>query len=358
MIVILGSCVRGDDGREGVRSCVRQPTRASRATRVALAALAVLAGGAVAGCDLSSSLDIETPEHVPAPVLRSVLTAGEPVLARISVSRDPYAASDLRFADRPTQIDAVVTLWRDGVLIEELRPRPRTCYQSRASSCNTETGRTETTTSGPFECGGHRGAVPIEAGARYTLRAEVPGMPPAQATVDVPDYPAVSGGLSFNLSDPPGPGHRYGVELQGEFDRYSTSVCAIGGRRDTTVVLGTIAAYGRPFTTDDTVLRTAARETGASIPFAAFPDDAFDGRTRTFALAPDRRTVHSGDTGGARVRVSALSAVLYDAYVLVQFDLDENPFAEPTDLPSNVEGGYGRVGAVATTELRIPGPNG
>ena len=200
--------------------------------------------------------------------------------------------------------------------------------------------------------------MPIEAGVRYTLRAEIPGLPPAEATVDVPDYPSVTGGLSFSLSDPPGPGHRYSVELQGEFDRYSTSVCTVGGRRDTTVVLGAAFPYGRPFATDDTVLRTAAREAGASIPFAAFPDDAFDGRTRTFTVAPDQRTMHSGDTGAARVRLSALSAELYDAYVLLEFNLDQNPFAEPADLPSNVQGGYGRVGAVATTELRVPGPDG
>lgn len=315
-------------------------------------------GGLVAGCDFSSSLDIETPEFQEAAILRSVLTAGEPVLARASVSRDPYTAIAQRFAERPTRLDAVVTLWRDGVLVEELQPRSQTCYESRTSTCNIETGERESTASGPFECGSHRGTVPIEAGATYTLRAELPGLPDAQATVAVPAYPDARGGLIFDLSDPSGLGDRYALELQGEYDRYPASVCAVGGSRDTTIVLGASFPYGAAFTTDDTVLRTAARETGASISFAAFPDDAFDGRARSFAIARDPGSRRFGDSGGQRIRVSALSAVLYDTYVLVQFDPDDNPFAEPADLPSNVEGGYGRVGAVATTELRIPGPGG
>jgi len=53
-----------------------------------------------------------------------------------------------------------------------------------------------------------------------------------------------------------------------------------------------------------------------------------------------------------------MTAELYDAYQITNFELDDNPFAEPADLPLNVEGGYGRVGAVATTEIRFPGRGG
>ena len=65
------------------------------------------------------------------------------------------------------------------------------------------------------------------------------------------------------------------------------------------------------------------------------------------------RGTHPGDTGAIRVQVTAMTAELYDAYQITNFEVDVNPFAEPADLPINVLGGYGRVGAVAVTEVRF-----
>ena len=335
----------------------------TRARLSRLAACLVAAAVPWGGCDFSPSLDIETPEPVEAAVLRSVLTAGEPVLMRVSVSRDPYQAVEARFVERPTRIDARVTLLRDGAVVETLQPQPQTCYRRQASTCNPETGRVETTREEPFECGAHRGTVPVEAGATYALRVEVPGLETAQATVAVPSYPAATGqrgaaGLGLDLSDPPGLGNRYGLTLRREFDRYPASVCARGGRRDTTIVLGAAFPYESAFATRDPILLTTTREAGASVRFATFPDDAFDGRTHAFALDPDPGAVAPGDTGALRLQVSALSAVLYEAYVQSQSVAAENPFAEPVDLPTNVTGGYGLVGAVAVTEIRLPHPDG
>ena len=325
---------------------------------------------AVAGCDLSSSLDIETPPYEAGVVIRSVLASDGTAQVRLSVSRDPYADDPAPggLATRPSRVDGRVVLLRDGVEVEELRVAERTCYEAATSTCNAATGEVERTETGPFECGSYRGAARLEAGATYEVRAELPGLPPASATVTVPAAPAMEAteaaladgrrGLRFRLTDPPGLGHRYGLTIYREYDRVTRSECRVGGAVDTVVVLGRPQDYRSDFSTTDAVLVTGAREAGSSIHFVTFPDDAFDGRTREFAIEATPRGRHEFDTGALTVQVTAMTAELYDAYQITNFELDENPFAEPADLPLNVDGGYGRVGAVATTEVRFPGPDG
>lgn len=327
------------------------------ATLAALASLALVV--LAAGCDFSPALDVEMPEYAPAAVVRAVLRADQPVVARVSVSRDPYEVDNpSALVDRPTAIEAQVTLWRDGALVETLEPARQTCYQATTSTCNLETGRTETTRTGPFECGAHRGRVAVEPGATYTLRVETPGLPRAQATVTVPRYPIASGGASgdglrLDLADSPGRGHRYGIALRREYDRFPASVCARGGRRDTVIVLGRPDVYQSRFVTSDPLLLAAAIDGGASVTLAAISDDAFDGQTRTFLIRPDPGAVALGDTGGLRIEVSGLAPVLYDAYRLQRSVVAGSPFAEPSQPPSNVEGGHGLVGAVAIVEIRV-----
>ncbi|WP_412068818.1 DUF4249 family protein [Rubrivirga sp. IMCC43871] len=98
---------------------------------------------------------------------------------------------------------------------------------------------------------------------------------------------------------------------------------------------------------------------GSGISFASFPDDTFDGRTKTFTLSPSDRYAEGYRDGRLRIQIAALSADLYDAYRISYFSGgDDNPFAEPVNLPTNVVGGYGIVGAVtlaeATFEAREP----
>jgi hypothetical protein len=124
---------------------------------------------------------------------------------------------------------------------------------------------------------------------------------------------------------------------------------------DTVIVLARPSLYRGDFSSTDPVVVAGSREAGSSIHFVTFPDDAFDGRTRDFLIEATPRGTHPGDTGAIRVQVTAMTAELYDAYQITNFELDENPFAEPTDLPVNVLGGYGRVGAVAVTEVRFDG---
>ena len=343
----------------------RGDARTRRPTLVAALLLAVYAGGA--GCDFTPALDIETPAHEPAVVLRAVLAAGREPEVRVSVSRDPYAEPERERSLRgmPTRVDGRLTLTRVGGAAEALAVERQTCYERRRTACDPETGRTiEVEAVGPFECGRYRGRTRVEAGATYTLRAEVPGLPPAEATVTVPPRPALAveragGGaagavpLRVRLRDAPGPS-RYGLTVLHEVDRIRTSVCRPGGARDTVVALRDPWLTRVPFVTDDPFLASAARAAGGALDFASFDDASFADGERTFAIESPPATAF-GATGAVRVEVAALSAELYGAYQITAFALDEgNPFAEPIDLPSNVVGGYGRVGAVSVAHVTVP----
>ena len=324
-----------------------------------LAALVAFA----AACDFSPTLDIETPAHEPAVVLRAVLSAGEPLTVRVSESRDPFVEGERAFGAAPTRIDGRLTLVREGGAAEVLGALPQTCIEGRQTACDPATGRTVVVEEGrAFECGRYQGAVPVEAGATYTLRAEVPGLPPAEATVTVPPRPDVSveaasgvvgaRALRVRLRDAPGPSW-YGLTVLHEVDRFQTSVCRRGGVRDTTVLLPSPWVTRVRFATDDAVLLAASRSTGAAVEFAAFDDGTFADAARTFAVESPPPAAF-GATGAVRVEVAALSREVYDAYQITTTVLDEdNPFAEPVDLPSNVVGGFGRVGAVARTVVAV-----
>ena len=319
--------------------------------------------------------------HEPAVVLRAVLTDGRPALVRVSVSRDPYAEPEraASYQGQPTRLDGRVTLTRAGGAAEALVPQLLTCYARRRTACDPETGRTvEVEAVGAFECGRYEGRARVEAGATYTLRAEVPGLPPAEATVTVPPRPDLAvedrGGagaqpagaqpagaqpagagrlLAVRLRDTPGPS-RYGLTVLHEVDRFRTSACRVGGARDTVVVLREPWLSRTPFATDDPFLTGAARAAGGALDFVSFDDATFAGGEKTFTLAAPPPTAF-GATGAVRVEVAALSEELFEAYQITAFALDpDNPFAEPIDLPSNVVGGYGRVGAVATAHVTVP----
>jgi len=326
-----------------------------------VAALAVLSAP---GCDFTPTLDIETPPYAPGLVVRSVLAAGQMPTVRVSVSRDPYGPTPTDGAPPPsvTPEGVVVTLLRDGAVVETLAPRAQTCYGSQTSTCNASTGQTETVRNDPYRCDAFVGQMPVEAGATYTLRATLDGLPPAEATVTVPVRPTITveGGAAsdparrrvrVHLPDLPGAASRFSFALQREFSSYRTSVCRVGGPRDTTITLANPARTGTDFTTDDAVLLAGAREPSGILRFVTFTDATFEGGTFSFDVDAAAEVSGLVSTGRFTVQVAALSQELYDAYELTAFALgDDNPFAEPVNLPSNVVGGYGRVGAAAVVE--------
>ena len=87
--------------------------------------LALIACVAVAGCDFTPALDIDTPPHEARAVLRGLLVADSLAVVRVSRSADPFTGAPSRQV--PTATDATVTLVRAGAP-ERLVLRPDTCF--------------------------------------------------------------------------------------------------------------------------------------------------------------------------------------------------------------------------------------
>ena len=332
-------------------------------TRSAFVAIAAVLW---AGCDFTPAIDVPTPAFEPAVVVRSVLAAGRPATVRLSITGDPYVVPDVNRLPSATPAGAAVTLLRDGRVVETLTVREQTCYAAQRSSCNPATGQTDTETSGPYDCGAFVGTVPVEPGATYTIRATVPGLPAAEATVTVPLAPAVTvteepgdaatRRLSVRLSDDAIPGTHYALSFFREYGAFSTQVCRRGGPRDTVVVLGQPYRYQDRFATSDPVLLADAAPT-ATLFLATFSDVTFDGGEAHLAFRADGAGSNASvvETGGLVVQVAVLSPGLYDAYrTATMLFGDAAPFAEPADLPGNVDGGYGLVGATALVDVPVP----
>ena len=312
-----------------------------------------------AGCDLSPTVDVDTPDFETRLSLRAVLGVGSPARVRVGIARDPFAAvADGARAEVPD--DVTLTVWRGDDLVDTLPFAPRTCYEQRRFTCDAETGQTVVDETGPYECGRYVGTVRLDAGP-VTVRAERPGLPVAQAEVVIPAAPVLSAratglaggrlGFGFEVDDVPGQASRFGLALLREYDRVERSVCAVGGLRDTTLAIEP-RTYATSFGTDDPVLRAAAREVDDRHTLIVFDDASFADTRGAFTLntEPDDRSGRLG-TGRFAVQLAALSPVLYDYLRETTFALDtETPFDEPANLPSNVTGGYGHVGAIAVAE--------
>lgn len=330
--------------------------------RTTVCSLAVLvAASGLAACDFTPTLDIETPEYEAGVAVRGFLVADSVTVIRLSESWNPYEgrlSNNRRY--RPETIPAVVTLLRGGDVVEVLTVQSETCE---------DYGEYDPTNPNPlptfYECGPYGGTVPIEAGATYTLRVETADLPTAEATVVVPRRPSLdvaeeAGGADaprrfrVRLGDPPGAGDLYGLSLLRTDQVFYSYECDENGVcRDTTFVTPGVGRFLTSFETSDPVLVAAAREFDENITFASFPDDTFEGSEKTFTISPSRNYGEATE-GGFIVQVAALSADIYDTYQISYFGGgDDNPFAEPANLPSNVEGGYGLVGGVALAEAVI-----
>jgi hypothetical protein len=326
--------------------------------RLPLAALAAAASLALAACDFTPSLDIDTPEYEPRAVINAVLQTDSVAVVRVGVTDDPYRQTPDPYAYRqqPTRTDATVTLLRDGQPVETLAVRSRQCL---GDTYDPETGE-----QGTYQCGPFAGAVPLEAGVAYTVRVEVPGLPAAEGTVTMPAVPHVTveeiepdgneRRFRVRVEDPGGLGDRYGVsllELSPDYVCYDRE----DGRECETI---RVNRHNRRFETSDPVILASASEVpGEDVWFASVTDETFDGQTWSFTMSADEFFYHGDEytqDRGLVVQIATLSGDVYDAYRIATFggaSGDENPFAEPVNLPSNVTGGYGLVGAVGAAEV-------
>lgn len=325
--------------------------------------LALLAGLAalVAGCDFTPTLDIPTPAFDGGMTVNAVLFADSTVEVRVTRARDPYATQTGGSGGTfETVADAVLTLSRDGGPPEALRFASRACE----FGYNPATGLPTV-----GECGTYVSAMRIAAGSAYTLRAEAPGLPTAEARVRVPARPAVVGAVvpgptrenlptdrvTLRLRDAPGAGQWYGIDVAESFEYVgSNQTCTPSGCRDTTY---TQRFSGQnSFTTTDAVLLAALRGIPGTTNFVTFSDALFDGQERAFTIEALRYTGgNNARNPNRRARLIAFDRPLVAAYEQAYFSLGEgNPFVEPQDAVSNVVGGYGLVGAAAITEVALP----
>ena len=318
---------------------------------------ALLLAAVAAGCDFTPTLDVETPAFVPGVALRGFLVADSVAVLDVDQAWSPYEGYP---QDGPVYGRAtVITILRDGAVVERITERRDRCV---------DLGQPPVPPGGEIEtypCGPYAGTVPIEAGATYTLQVEAEGLPPAEATVSVPRRPTLEvteeeGSLGerrfrVRITDPAGAGDRYGFAFLRTYT-YTTVSCA---PQQECVETTETRRYPLYFETSDPVLLSAAAEIDGDIAFVTFTDETFDGQTKTFTASASRAYPGKEPRDTVTVQLAALSGDVYDTYRIEYFSGgDDNPFAEPINLPSNVEGGYGLVGGLTLAEVTFETPEG
>lgn len=320
--------------------------------------LTLLAGLALAACDFTPVLDIELPAHERALYFAGVVAADSTIRIGAGVSQDPYRYTDDEFTNPPV---VTVVLRRDGRPDEALVPQ----------LCEVYTGGD---TPEELPCGEYASPSRLAPGETVQFVASSPGLPDAVATVTVPLPPQVTLGevarvpgegggyydvtdgydVRFELADRGGAADFYGIAPVATYLRPDYSECNYGDECPEVAV-----TEPQRFRSSDALLLSAGRALpDDGFRFVAFDDHLFSGSTRSFRIETDGRYRSDPDEDPApqHLRVVALSGPLFEAYSVSAFSLasdGENPFAEVADLPSNVEGGYGIVGALTFWEARL-----
>ena len=194
---------------------------------------------------------------------------------------------------------------------------------------------------------------PLQAGRSYSLRVSAPGFetvhatdtapPPVPTSIEsyrvetsdpAPGEPGVSAITNFRITlqiqDPPGEENRYQIRViapdrSGRFDlRFST--------KDPSII-----ADNR---IEDPVLEGVEPFVGSE-PF--FKDVLFDGESHEIELSSTNYTVEASLERRIWVEVRFVSETYYKHLrsALLHKTTDDNPFAEPVRIHSNIENGYG-----------------
>jgi hypothetical protein len=298
------------------------------------------------GCE--STVDVDVPEHEPRLVVHSFFAADSQWVVDVSRSVGAFERGDLD--DPEFEIEnATVTVEAPGQAAVPLT-------------------YTDTLSLSPIDGGGQLpgGAYtspmtrPV-SGRRYTLRVDAPGYAAVEARSEAPTpvplsvastarrapLPPGGDGLAFirqertvtlTIQDPPGEANYYWIRAQ----RVETSD---GGRREQSTVYFT--------TRDRSILNDAASDLDDSGEYegsaAYFADALFDGRTHDIDLTFDEYFFVPDDPDYPEERqhilleVAVLSSDLYEYLVSSRIfgQNNDNPFAEPINLHTNVTSGYG-----------------
>lgn len=308
---------------------------------VALLLFSLTVAFTTGGCDFQRTVDLKAPNHESKLVLNGKMVPGMPW--RLDVSRsvgafEPGTPSDSTF----TVTDATVSVFEEGDRQGQLRLDSLNQYSTRQFM--------------------------PEPGRKYTVRVSTPGLGTAEATDRVPRMPPVrltaekfEGGdfydrtLRLTIDDPPNTDEYYQIRLLKN-----------GYRRDSTAI-DTTGLTDERFRTRARSIINEMEQTPEDLNVyegrkATFQDVLFGGTEHTISLrAPEGRLYlpdqEEGDRYPRLEYILYVSVLSEDAY---QFDhtqrifdqTEENPFAEPVDIHSNVEGGYGVVAGRHTDTLR------
>ena len=305
-------------------------------------ALLLLAGA----CDFQRTVDIQAPTHEPKLVVNGEIVAGAPW--RIDVSRSVGAFQPGMPSDTASTVrDATVTVFEEGERQGQLPLDSLDQYSTRQFT--PEAGRQYT--------------IRVSASELDTVTAtdRVPRMPPVQFSVGEiqPENDYYERALRLMIDDPPDAKNYYHIWLQNKGYRSdSTSVDTLG--------LTDVDFRTRSRSIIDEMEQVLEEANAYQGYEATFRDVLFGGTEHTIGLQVPEGTgegnfylpdEEEGD-GYPRIKyVLYVSALSEDAY---RFDhtqrlfdrTDENPFAEPVDVHSNMDGGYGIVAGRHTDTLR------
>ena len=316
--------------------------------RTLAAALATLVAAAVAGCDFEQIVELDVPPYEPHLVVGGFPTPDSVLAVRIGQSVSVLDPVDDAFGlPSPLLSDARVAVYDEaGVLLDSLRYEGTDDY-----------------------FGAHRSAsgfVP-SPGQTYTLRVSAPGLPDAEATTRIP-VP-----VPFEV--------RYEGEIETpyEYERRVRLVVTlddpVGEQAYALSVSSVLEVDGEPprwlshpFRSTDPVLKGGIEEidTAVGIDFqsgdyfsvAYFRDRLFAGASREMELELSIFTYYAQEEDIDELTVEL--AVMDEDYVRYQQTLEtqrinnENPFAEPVRLHTNVRGGTGVFAGYATYQVTVP----
>ena len=274
-------------------------------------------------CACEQVIEPDLPEHPPRLVLRAFFTSDGSWTAQVARS---FWILEPVPADRPVVADAAVELLAGDRVVGELE------FNDAAQ-------------------GYVFGDSTLRAGETYSLQVTAPGFETIRATDTVPmpvptsvlSYRALATSrsdsgdslelsLKLEIQDPPGEKNYYQVSLYRVFAGRGASRIELGFSTKDPSILADNSVDGSPF-----------EEGGFEGDAPYFRDALFDGRTHQIELSPDLGRDPDPDPSGIHLQVLYISETYYEYLKTARLhdDTRDNPFAEPLNVHSNVENGYG-----------------
>lgn len=295
-----------------------------------------------ASCE--KTIEVKTPPYTPLLVVSSYTGTGSTISADISKSIDIKSYNQTQPL---TVTDAKVKLFVNGSYVEDLIYNPNAVNTTRYTS-----------------------TVVAQPGNTYKIVAAAGGLGEAEATTTVPEIVPITalnytlvarqqnmgpiqGEVSIKFKDPATEGDYYMIEV------------IHGAARDTAGMLGYYPYIGCVNSNDPSIERLSSFSFGADDCIGTdelyLGDALFNGKEKEFKFFIDSDWLTPYQTASGQmlytlVRLHHVTPAYfrYMKSYRAAWENDGNPFAEPVNVNSNVQNGYGTfsVGAVVEREVR------